>query len=86
MAHPSKNDPAQLIVVTVTIDGERAELRIEPRRTVGELIKYAISALDVDEDAKICHLAGYGSYYSPHQRIEDAGIEDGTVLALRLPL
>ena len=86
MALPAKNDPVHLIAVTVTIDGERAELHIEPQRTVGELIDYAMAALDVEEDARVCHLAGYSSYYSPHQRIEDAGIEDGAHLALRLPL
>lgn len=80
----AKNDPIK-IVVTVTIDGERADVEIEPRRTIGDLIHSAITAHGVDEDVDACHLAGPDLLYFPNQRLEDAGIGDGAMLSLRLP-
>jgi hypothetical protein len=86
VALPTKHDPVTKITLTVALDGDRADIAIEPSRTFGDVIRKALDVLGVDESANTCHLAGYSRLYFHYHRIDDADVEDGTVLRLRLPL
>lgn len=85
MALPSKHDPITKITLTVALDGDRVDVQIDPSRSFGDVIRKALDVLGVHENASACHLAGFSRLYFHYHRIDDADVEDGTVLRLRLP-
>lgn len=74
------------LAVAVTVDGERADIDIDPSKTVCDLVQHALVVLEVSENPAACHLEGNGRRYFSRDRLADLDLDDGTVLALRLPL
>jgi hypothetical protein len=74
------------LTLTVSIDDEYADIDLDPVKRVLDLIRHALVAFDIQEPAERCHLATTDRLYSPHQRLGDAGFEEGMTLFLRLPL
>ncbi len=79
----TKNAPK--LTLTVGIDGEQADIDIDPGKRVGDVIKDALYAFNVDEDPDACHLAGPDRLYFPNQSANDIDLDCGCMISLRLP-
>lgn len=73
------------LTLTIAIDGDQADIDIDPSKSIHDLIRHALVAHDIDEDPDACHLAGPDRLYFPPNTIGDAGLESGVLLSLRLP-
>ena len=85
MADIAKTNPIR-ITLTVAIDGEQADIDIDPNKSVGHIIKDALLAFDIDEDPDDCHLAAHDRLYFPYNPANAIDLENGAMLSLRLPL
>ncbi len=84
VADAAKSHPVKL-TLTVAIDGEQADIDIDPNKSVGDVIRHALVAFAIEEDAGACHLAGPDRLYFPHNSLGDLDLENGAMLSLRLP-
>lgn len=76
----------KLVVVYVGLDDELIDFAVPAGGTVADVLRAALSAYGVHEDADSCHLAEPGipgRLYLPYEPA--AVLEDQAVLGLRLP-
>lgn len=78
-AHPVR------ITLTVAIDGEQADIDVDPNKKVGDVIADALRAFNHDEDPDACHLAGPDRLYFPDNPASVLDLENGAMISLRLP-
>jgi hypothetical protein len=74
------------LTLTVTIDGEQADIDIDPAKSIGDVIKHALVAFGIEADPRQCHLAGPDRLYMPYQKARTLEADRDLVLSLRLPL
>lgn len=84
MADIAKANPVRL-TLTVAIGDEQADVDFDPSKKIGDIIRDALRAFNVDEDPDACHLAAPDRLYFPHHSVGDIDIENGAMLSLRLP-
>ena len=74
---------------TVGIDDEEVDVAVAPNRTVGDVIRHALTHLEIEIPPTSCQLASHGRLYMPDEPVAVVALEhddEGTFLNLRLPL
>jgi hypothetical protein len=78
---------APSLTATIAFDGNQFDVDVDLTKPVVEVIKDALLAHNLDEDADECHLAGPDRLYFPDNPATemDIDLQNGAMLSLRLP-